>query len=43
MTQLEIRSSFDQKVRKGLFRPVARWITGPDAEDRLQDGICQTY
>ena len=43
MTQEEIRSSFDQKVRDGMFQPLSRWLTGPDAEDRLQDGICQTY
>ena len=43
MTQMEVRSEFDKKVRSGMFEPVARWITGPDAEDRLQDGVCQTY
>ena len=43
MTQQEVRSEFDRKVRDGMFQPVSRWITGPDAEDRLQDGICQTY
>ncbi len=30
-------------VRSGMFEPVARWIIGPDAEDRRQDGVCQTY
>ena len=43
MTQQEVRSTFDEKLKRGMFEPVARWITGPDAEDRLQDGICQTY
>jgi len=43
MTPMEVRSEFDKKVRRGMFDPVARWITGPDAEDRLQDGVCQTY
>ena len=44
MTQEEIRSSFDQKVRKGLFRPVARHILSlADAEDRLQEAVCMTY
>jgi len=43
MTQKEIRSSFDQKVRRGIFKPVARRLSGPEAEDRLQDGICQVF
>jgi hypothetical protein len=43
MTQQEVRSTFNEKVKRGMFKPVARWISGPDAEDRLQDGICQTY
>ena len=44
MTQQEIRSSFDQKVRKGLFRPVSRYITNmADREDRLQEAICMTF
>lgn len=43
MTQQQVRSTFDEKLKRGMFEPVARWITGLDAEDRLQDGICQTY
>ena len=43
MSPLEIRESVDTKVRKKLFKPVARFLTGADAEDRLQDGIAQTF
>ena len=43
MTQQEVRSTFDERLKRGMFEPVARWITGLDAEDRLQDGICQTF
>ncbi len=43
MTQQEIRIAFDQKVRRGIFKPVARHITGLDAEDRLQEAICMTF
>jgi hypothetical protein len=42
MTQVEVRSTFNEKVKRGMFEPVARWITGPDAKDRLQGGIRQT-
>ena len=43
MTQQEVRSRFNEKVKRGMFQPVSSGLTGPDAEDRLQDGICQTY
>lgn len=43
MTQQEVRSTFDEKLKRGMFEPMARWLTGLDTEDRLQDGICQTY
>lgn len=34
---------FDQKVRRKLFRPVARHLPEHVAEDRLQEAICLTY
>ena len=43
MTELEINQAFDKKVRRGIFRPVARYLTNQaTAEDQLQDSICQT-
>ncbi len=40
----EIRESFDQKVRRGMFDPVGRHLSNPDtAEDRLQEGLAQTW
>jgi len=44
MTELEVNQAFDQKVRRGIFRPVARHLTNEaTAEDRLQDAIAQTW
>jgi DNA-directed RNA polymerase specialized sigma24 family protein len=44
MTEAEINKAFDAKVRRGIFKPVARWLTDPrTAEDLLQDAICQTW
>ena len=43
MNQDEFRESFGNLVRRGAFKPVARHITGPDPEERLQDSICQTF
>ena len=43
MTQQEFSVAFAEKVKRGIFKPVARHITGPAAEDVLQDGICQTF
>jgi len=43
MTQLEVRNEFNKKVKDGMFEPVARWVTGPDSEDRLQEGVSQTF
>lgn len=40
----EVARAFDQKVRRGMFRPVARHVLHhPDPEDRLQDAIAQTW
>ena len=44
MTDKEVNSQFEQKVRDGMFRPVARFLTNiPAAEDRLQDAVCQVW
>lgn len=44
MTDTEINQAFDHKVRKGIFNPVARYLTNlATAEDQLQDAICQTW
>lgn len=40
----EINGAFTEKVRRGMFDPVARHVVNhPDAEDRLQDAICQVW
>jgi DNA-directed RNA polymerase specialized sigma24 family protein len=43
--QLEdINAAFTEKVKRGMFNPVARHVVNhPDAEDRLQDAICQVW
>ena len=44
MNQQEINEEFEDKVRRGIFNPVDRFITNRDeAEDRLQEAICQTW
>ena len=44
MTQTEINKSFEDKVRRGIFKPVARHLTDETtAEDRLQTAICLTW
>jgi DNA-directed RNA polymerase specialized sigma24 family protein len=44
MTQQELRSSFNDKMKRGIFSPVARHITNlADAEDRLQEAVCMTF
>lgn len=39
MTEEEIRITFEEKVRRGIFRPVVRRIHGPDPEDRLAEAV----
>ena len=40
----ELRAAFDAKVRRGIFKPVARFApAGDEGADRLQDAICQTW
>jgi hypothetical protein len=44
MTDKEINEQFTAKVRRGIFKPVARHLTNvASAEDRLQDAIAQTW
>ena len=40
----EINMAFEEKVRRGMFAPVARHVANhPDPEDRLQDALCQVW
>jgi DNA-directed RNA polymerase specialized sigma24 family protein len=44
MTEEEVNQEFSNKIERGLFRPVDRFISDrSEAEDRLQDAICQTW
>ncbi len=44
MTDAEINAAFTEKVRRGIFNPVARHLTNPDtAEDRMQEGLALTW
>ena len=43
MTPAILAHEFGAKVKAGIFRPVGRHLSGPDAEDKLQEGICQTF
>ena len=44
MTHAEINAAFTDKMRRGIFRPVARHLTDETtAEDRLQAAICMTW
>jgi hypothetical protein len=44
MTQTEINAAFNDKVRRGIFKPVTRHLTDPTtAEDRLQIAIALTW
>jgi hypothetical protein len=44
MTQTEINAAFTDKVRRGIFKPVAKHLTDlAAAEDRLQTAICLTW
>lgn len=44
MTQLEsIRSSFDSKIRSGVFRPITRRLHADIAEDRSQEALTLAY
>jgi hypothetical protein len=44
MTHAEINKKFDEKVRGGMFNPVARFLTDANsAQDRLQIAIALTW
>jgi len=44
MTQEELNQQFSDKVQRGIFKPVDRFISDRnEAEDRLQDAICATW
>jgi hypothetical protein len=44
MTEQQIRSAFEEKVRRGIFRPISRHISrASDIEERLSEGIALTY
>ncbi len=44
MTETEIKKTFDEKVRNGVFNPVARHLDNANtAEDRLQTAIALTW
>jgi hypothetical protein len=43
MTLESIRSSFDEKVRRGMFRPITRRMHADTAEDRSQEGLALAY
>jgi hypothetical protein len=38
-----IRSSFDQKIRSGMFKPITRRLHADMAEDRSQDALALVY
>jgi len=38
----QVRSRFENHVRSGMFKPVARHL-GHDADDRLQEGVALTW
>jgi hypothetical protein len=38
-----VNEQFERLMRKGAFKPILRFVTGADAEDRLAEGIAQTF
>jgi hypothetical protein len=43
MTLESIRSSFDEKVRRGMFRPITRRLHADMVEDRSQEALALAY
>lgn len=40
----ELNAAFTEKVKRGMFDPVARHLTNPDtAEDRMQEALALTW
>ena len=42
-TPTDIRKDFENKIRRGIFRPVSRFLPEEHREERLQDAIAQTW
>jgi hypothetical protein len=44
MSEQEIRKEFEEKVRRGVFRRVARYVTrAADPEERLAEAVAMTF
>jgi ATP/maltotriose-dependent transcriptional regulator MalT len=44
MTEAEINAAFSEKVQRGMFAPIARFLTNADtAEDRMQEALALTW
>jgi hypothetical protein len=43
MTLESIRSSFDEKIRRGMFKPIVRRLHADMAEDRSQEALALAY
>jgi hypothetical protein len=45
MNQVQLCEAFEAKVRRGIFRPIGRFLMGyPDGgEDRLQEAVCTSW
>jgi hypothetical protein len=43
MTLESIRSSFDEKIRRGMFKPIVRRLHADMAEDRSQEALALVY
>ncbi|MEI7705687.1 MAG: hypothetical protein WCK73_13940 [Deltaproteobacteria bacterium] len=39
----QVNEQFSRLMRKGAFNPIRRLITGPDADDRLAEGIAMSF
>jgi hypothetical protein len=39
----DLRREFENKIRRGIFNPVARFLPEEVREDRLQDAVAQTW
>jgi len=43
ISERELNDRFEALMKRGAFKPVTRFLNGPDAEDRLQDAVAQTW
>ena len=39
ISERELNERFEALVKRGAFKPVARFLNGPDAADRMQEGL----